>query len=87
MNTAPHPSARIPMRGGSIAPRIAWSCAALSIGILLVGVLLEQTFWMLSFPVALVGAVAGGNSRRFLPMIICIVVAAALPLAIMLQGV
>lgn len=75
------------MWGGPIAPHIAWSCAVLSVGILLVGVLLEQTFWIFSFPVALAGAVAGGNSRRFLPMIICIAVAAALPLAIMLQGV
>ncbi|MBD2764362.1 hypothetical protein IEE91_03950 [Kocuria sp. cx-455] len=40
----------------------------------------------LSFPLGLLGAVAGGNARRFLSMILCIIAASVLPLAICFTG-
>lgn len=78
---------RPPIWGGRVAPRVSWTCAIVSVGIFILGIILTQSWWMLSFPVALVGAIAGGNSRRYFPMILCIVIALGLPLAILLQGI
>ena len=75
-----------PNWGGPVAPIVAWAGALLSltaVGFALSGY--SAGTW-LSFPLGLLGAVAGGNARRFLPMILCIIAASVLPLAILLAG-
>lgn len=57
-----------------MASYLAWICAVTAVLILIVGLYFQSTWWMLSTPVALVGAIAGGVSRRYVAMAICIAV-------------
>lgn len=75
-----------PMWDGPFAPKVAWACAFLSLAAVSFALLGYSAGTWLSFPFGLIGAIAGGNSRRFVPMILCIVTALVLPLAITLTG-
>lgn len=75
-----------PIWDGPIAPKVAWVCAFLSLAAVSFALLGYSAGTWLSFPLGLLGAIAGGNSRRFLPMILCIIAALVLPLAMTLTG-
>ena len=67
-----------------IHPAVPWVLFFVALAILVVGTVLDNPVWMLSAPVALGGAITGGLSRRYLPMILCILVASVFVMAMLI---
>lgn len=67
-----------------IHPAVPWVLFLVALAILAVGTVLDNPVWMLSAPVALGGAITGGLSRRYLPMILCILVASVFVMAMLI---
>jgi len=67
-----------------IHPAVPWVLFLVALAILAVGTVLDNPVWMLSAPVALGGSIIGGLSRRYLPMILCILVASVFVMAMLI---
>jgi polyferredoxin len=56
-----------PRWNGKVAPTLAWFCALAGVVILAIGLAVQSPWWMLSTPVAVIGAIAGRNSPGSCP--------------------
>lgn len=63
---------------GSTSLAIVWLFTLAALAVLSVGLVVQSPWWMLSVPLAVVGAITAGMSRRFVPMVLCIAVVALL---------
>ncbi|MDO5618700.1 hypothetical protein [Kocuria sp.] len=57
---------------------LAWPLTVIAVLVLVIGLYFQSTWWMLSTPVALGGAITAGLSHRYVAMAISIAVIAVL---------
>lgn len=62
----------------------SWGLAGLAVLVLVLGLYFQSTWWILSTPIALVGAIVAGVKGYYVPMTISIAVVAVLFLVMML---
>lgn len=61
----------------------SWLCLAVGAAILVVGVSRQETWWMVSFPIAVAGAICGGRARRYVALVGNVLAASVLVLTFM----
>lgn len=67
-----------------ISPAVYWSLFFISVALIAVGTVYQTSVWILSCPIAIIGAITAGIAKKPLPMILCLLAASVFIVSMMI---